>query len=110
MDQFKTAMTSDEKAKLFKAIGYHEGGVETELPVEYVALVMQFNLNMLEICIKNEALGSDTNAELTVLSLQVHGVSCEIDQRPAESGLKLVLLLFIYFFFYSILNLIVDWI
>lgn len=82
-------MTADEKAKLFKAIGYHEDGVETELPIEYVAIVAQFKLQMLEICVRNESLTPvDANDTLTVLSFQIHGVSCEIDQRPAASGLK----------------------
>lgn len=89
MDKFKTAMTADEKEKLFKAIGYHEDGVETELPVEYVALVAQFKLQMLEICIRDESLAPiDVTDTLTVMSFQIHGVSCQVDQRPAASGLK----------------------
>lgn len=96
MDKFKTAMTADEKAKLYTAIGYHEGGVPTELPYNYVALVMQFNLKLLEICVKNELLCDDIQIteqqklsdKQSVLSLQIHEVSCEIGQRPAASGLK----------------------
>lgn len=87
VDQFKTAMTADEKAKLFQAIGYHEDGVQTELPIEYVAIKMEFNLNMLEICIKNTDLNQE-NRKQTVLSLQINGVSCQLDQRPAASGIK----------------------
>lgn len=96
MDQFKTAMTSDEKAKLYQAIGYHEGGVDLQLPEEYVALTMRFNLKLLEVCVRNEVTSSNAllspdspNTDLqTILSLQVKGVSCEVDQRPAASGLK----------------------
>lgn len=90
MGQFKTAMTGEEKAKLYQAIGYHEGGVDLQLPEEYVALTMHFNLKMLEVCVRNEIVNPNTLAmELTsVLSLQVSGVSAEIDQRPASSGLK----------------------
>lgn len=87
MDQFKTAMTAEEKAKLFQAIGYHEDGVQTELPIEYVAMVMEFNLNMMEICIKNTDLDKEADKQ-TVISLQINGVSCQLDQRPAASGLK----------------------
>lgn len=91
MDQFKTAMTSEEKAKLYQAIGYHEGLVDLQLPEDYVALTMHFNLKMLEVCVRNEIINpADLSTVLkTVLSLQVCGVSAEIDQRPASSGLKL---------------------
>lgn len=96
MDQFKTAMTSEEKAKLYQAIGYHEDGVDLQLPEDYVALTMRFNLNILEICVRNEITSSSISklnetigSELqTVLSLQLLGVSCEIDQRPSVSGLQ----------------------
>lgn len=90
MDQFKTAMTSEEKAKLYQAIGYHEGGVDFKLPEDYVALTMNFNLKMLEVCVCNEIINpADLSFGLKkVLSLQVSGVTAEIDQRPASSGLK----------------------
>lgn len=96
VDQFKTAMTSEEKEKLYQAIGYHEGGVDLQLPEEYVAITAHLNLKLLEVCVRNEISGSvpaDLNVGAdglqTVLSLQVSGVSCEIDQRPASNGLKL---------------------
>lgn len=93
MDQFKTAMTPEEKAKLYQAIGYHEGGVDLQLPEDYVALTMRFNLKLLEVCVRNEINNSKAiepiGAELqTVVSLQVKGVMCEVDQRPAASGLR----------------------
>lgn len=83
-------MTSEEKAKLYEAIGYHEGVVDQVLPEEYVAITMHFNLKLLEVCVRNEIIKpSDLEITLsTVLALQVSGVSCEIDQRPAASGLK----------------------
>lgn len=83
-------MTNEEKAKLYEAIGYTEGVVDLQLPEEYVAITMHFNLKLLEVCVRNEIIKpSDLDMTLTkVLSLQVSGVSCEIDQRPAASGLK----------------------
>lgn len=83
-------MTSEEKAKLYEAIGYTEGVVDLQLPEEYVAITMHFNLKMLEVCVRNEMIKpTDLDMSLaTVLSLQVSGVTCEIDQRPASSGLK----------------------
>lgn len=93
VDQFKTAMTSEEKAKLYQAIGYHEDGVDLQLPEDYVALTMRFNLKLLEVCVRNETTHSNSTEPInsvlqTVLSLQVKGVLCEVDQRPAASGLK----------------------
>lgn len=93
LHQFKTAMTPAEKAKLFEAIGYTEGVTDTELPLDYVAISMEFKLNLLEVCVRNESLIVDSNLSSTfdsqtVLSLQVQGVKCGIDQRPASSGLK----------------------
>lgn len=92
--QFKTAMTSEEKEKLYEAIGYHEGGNDLLLPENYVAITMRFNLKLLEVCVRNEVTNSksiETADPLqTVLSLQVKDVLCELDQRPAASGLKWV--------------------
>lgn len=83
-------MTSEEKAKLYEAIGYHEGVIDLQLPEDYVAITSHFNLKLLEISVRNEIIKpSDLEVSLTtILSLQVSGVSCEIDQRPASSGLK----------------------
>lgn len=97
VNQFKTAMTPEEKEKLYQAIGYHEDGIDLQLPEEYVALTAHFNLKLLEVCVRNEGthsskskLNDEETAKLqTILSLQVSGVSCEVDQRPAASGLKL---------------------
>lgn len=91
-------MTSEEKEKLYQAIGYHEDGIDLQLPEEYVALTAHFNLKLLEVCVRNEVTHSsksklnqddETDKMQTILSLQVSGVSCEVDQRPAASGLKL---------------------
>lgn len=92
VDQFKTAMTSEEKEKLYQAIGYHEEGVDLQLPEDYVAITAHFQLKLLEVCVRNEIASSpDVNASndlQTILSLQVSNVSCELDQRPSASGLK----------------------
>lgn len=91
-------MTPEEKEKLYQAIGYHEDGIDLQLPEEYIALTAHFNLKLLEVCVRNEVthtslskLGQDEASDKlqTILSLQVSGVSCEVDQRPAASGLKL---------------------
>lgn len=88
-------MTPDEKAKLYQAIGYHEGGVDLQLPEHFVAITAHFNLKLLEVCVRNEISNSSQlnineipNGLQTILSLQVSGVSCDLDQRPASNGLK----------------------
>lgn len=83
-------MTSEEKAKLYEAIGYREGVVDAQLPENYVAITMHFSLKMLEVNVRNEIINSsDLKMMMTdVISLQVCGVSCDVDQRPASSGLK----------------------
>lgn len=89
-------MTPEEKEKLYNAIGYQEGGGDLQLPEDYVALKLNFNLKLLELNVRNET-GPSSLTQLnetsqqnlrTVLSLQVSGVSCELDQRPASSGLR----------------------
>lgn len=88
-------MTSEEKAKLYQAIGYHEDGVDLQLPEHYVAVTAHFSLKMLELNVRNETTGTSSSnlhelpSEMqTVLSLQVSGVACELDQRPSSNGLK----------------------
>lgn len=90
VNQFKTAMTSEEKAKLYEAIGYQEGVVDEKLPQDFVAIKMHFNLKMLEVNVRNEIIDTtDLKMVLAdVVSLQVCSVTCVIDQRPASSGLK----------------------
>lgn len=82
-------MTPAEKAKLFNAIGFDENEVITDIPADYVAVVAQFQLKLLEIRINNTSLlTNDPLAEVNVLSFMMEDVSCEIDQRPATSGLS----------------------
>lgn len=84
-------MTPGEREKLYKAIGYQEGAVPTELPENYVATNMKFELKMLEISVINDS-NSKTNllelSENRVLLVQLKGVACELDQRPAAAALK----------------------
>lgn len=84
-------MTPGEREKLYKAIGYQEGTVPTELPENYVATNMKFELKMLEISVINDS-NSKSNLldveENRVLLVQLKGVACELDQRPAAAALK----------------------
>lgn len=84
-------MTPGEREKLYKAIGYQEGAVPTELPENYIATNMKFELKMLEISVINDS-NSKTNLqelnENRILLVQLKGVACELDQRPAAAALK----------------------
>lgn len=85
--KFQAAMTGDEKEKLFKAIGYQENAVPTELPETFVAMKLQFELNSLEISIKSN-IESENSIE-NVMLLQLNKVKCAIDQRPSAQSIKL---------------------
>uniref|UniRef100_A0A6B2EM79 Putative vacuolar protein n=1 Tax=Phlebotomus kandelakii TaxID=1109342 RepID=A0A6B2EM79_9DIPT len=83
LTQFNAAMTSEEKAKLYNAIGYSENALPTELPEEFVAMRLHFEMNVLEVAIMND------QSSNRVLLLQLREVNCKIDQRPAASAIKL---------------------
>lgn len=84
-------MTPGEREKLYKAIGYQEGSAPTELPENYVATNMKFELKMLEISVINDSNSKSNLLEVEenrVLLVQLKGVACELDQRPAAAALK----------------------
>lgn len=85
--KFQAAMTTEEKEKLFKAIGYQENSVATELPEHFVALQMHFELNCLEVSIKSN-IESERSIE-NVMLLQLNQVKCSIAQRPSAQSIKL---------------------
>lgn len=85
--KFQAAMTTEEKDKLFKAIGYQENSVATELPEHFVALQMHFELNCLEISIKSN-IESERSIE-NVMLLQLNQVKCSVAQRPSAQSIKL---------------------
>ncbi|XP_029725509.1 intermembrane lipid transfer protein Vps13 isoform X2 [Aedes albopictus] len=96
--QFEAAMTPEEKAKLFKAIGYQESDSPTELPEYYVAQILQFELNSLEVSIKSEVsvgsqekLGSPSRLLERVMMLELKNVKCGVQQRPSAGALKATL-------------------
>lgn len=84
--KFEAAMTSSEKDKLFKAIGYQENASTTQLPESYVATKLQFELNLLEISIKSDV--NSTSMDNVIL-LQLNHVQCAISQRPTAASIKL---------------------
>jgi vacuolar protein sorting-associated protein 13A/C len=83
--KFQAAMTTEEKDKLFKAIGYQENSIPVELPETFVALRMFFELKCLEVTIKSDI----ENSIESVMLLQLNQVKCSISQRPSAQSIKL---------------------
>lgn len=83
--KFQAAMTPEEKEKLFKAIGYQENALPTELPESFVAMKMFFELNSLEVSIKSNIENSVEN----VILLQLNQVKCSVSQRPSAQSIAL---------------------
>ena len=83
--KFQAAMTPGEKEKLFKAIGYQENALPTELPENFVAMKMHFELNCLEVSIKSNIESSVQN----VILLQLNHVKCSVSQRPSAQSIAL---------------------
>ncbi|XP_067143145.1 intermembrane lipid transfer protein Vps13 isoform X2 [Centruroides vittatus] len=80
--QFEEAMTNEEKAKLYEAIGYQENAVPAEYPKEFVENKITFLLCNLVIVI-------DDMSKKQVMKLQLQKVSTEIEQRPSAEAIKL---------------------
>lgn len=111
--QFEAAMTAEEKAKLFKAIGYQENASPTELPENYVAQSLKFELNSLEVSIKSEVsvdsqekLGSPSRLLERVMMLELKNVTCGVEQRPSAGALKSVSIR-VYYHNFAFINLFV---
>jgi vacuolar protein sorting-associated protein 13A/C len=85
--KFQAAMTTEEKEKLFKAIGYQENASPVELPETFVEWRMHFELNCLEVSIKSDIESSIEN----VMLLQLNQVKCSVSQRPAAQSIKVML-------------------
>uniref|UniRef100_A0A182VBQ3 Vacuolar protein sorting-associated protein 13 n=1 Tax=Anopheles merus TaxID=30066 RepID=A0A182VBQ3_ANOME len=85
--QFEAAMTPAEKAKLFQAIGYQENDAPTELPEHYVAQILEFELNSLEVSIKSELSDKETVLNRVML-LELKNVICGVQQRPSAGAMK----------------------
>lgn len=84
--KFEAAMTPEEKAKLYEAIGYQENASPQEYPEHYVGMSIEFVLEALEISVRNEVPNKQISEE--VLFLQLGGLYCILDQRPASSGIR----------------------
>lgn len=85
--KFQAAMTTEEKDKLFKAIGYQENAAPIELPETFVSMRMHFELKCLEVSIRSDIDNSIEN----VMLLQLNQVKCSVSQRPSAQSIKVML-------------------
>ncbi|XP_074661340.1 intermembrane lipid transfer protein VPS13A-like [Tubulanus polymorphus] len=83
-EEFYKAMTPEEKAKLYGAIGYQENAVDENLPVDYVAHKFLFRLNAFSLTLEDEELVKSPE----ILKLSLTDVYANIGQRPAASALR----------------------
>lgn len=89
-------MTPEEKAKMYKAIGYEENSQPKDLPIGYVALKMNFKLIALEIGLYQEVqLNDDQGSALdyfnlpSIILLKFSMATATILQRPAADAICL---------------------
>ncbi|KAH8307603.1 hypothetical protein KR044_004766 [Drosophila immigrans] len=91
VSKFEAAMTPDEKAKMFKAIGYEENAKPQDAPIEYVAIVMNFKLIALDIGLYQEsrtAIADDYHQLPSIMLLQFSMATASITQRPSAEAIS----------------------
>lgn len=76
-------MTKEEKARLYKAIGYQENVTPSQLPEAYVDNSCTFLLRTLEIELIDEA-----DIVKRVVFTELKGVRVRVDTRAAANALK----------------------
>ncbi|XP_014662270.1 PREDICTED: vacuolar protein sorting-associated protein 13A-like [Priapulus caudatus] len=82
-EKFGEAMTPEEKAKLFDAIGYSENQVDTTLPQEFVAMQLKFHLKNLSVSLKEP-----TRKSPQIVKLAFTDAVANVDQRPSAEAIK----------------------
>ncbi|XP_069759027.1 intermembrane lipid transfer protein VPS13C isoform X1 [Narcine bancroftii] len=75
-------LTTEEKTKLYTAIGYSESSHNLILPKEYVAHVISFKLVTTSITIREEPNVPE------IVNVQIIDLSATVEQRPGAKGLK----------------------
>lgn len=85
-------MTPDEKAKMFKAIGYEESSVIQNEPKEYVAMYMKFKLISMDVGLyqdtKEDEVVSDFHSLPPILQLSFSMTTALVTQRPSAGAIS----------------------
>ncbi|XP_052084958.1 intermembrane lipid transfer protein VPS13A-like isoform X11 [Mytilus californianus] len=82
-DKFQEQFTSDEKSKLYDAIGYEENEADPTLPKEFIALRLVTKLTKMSITLRD-----DSSKDSHVIRLQLKDVFSSVGQRPAANAIQ----------------------
>ncbi|XP_062132408.1 intermembrane lipid transfer protein Vps13 isoform X1 [Drosophila sulfurigaster albostrigata] len=94
VSKFEAAMTPEEKAKMFKAIGYEENVKPQDAPIEYVAIVMNFKLIALDIGLYQEPRIAQADSSFdyhqmpSIMLLQFSMATASVTQRPSAEAIS----------------------
>ncbi|XP_065123827.1 intermembrane lipid transfer protein VPS13C isoform X1 [Paramisgurnus dabryanus] len=81
-ESIDSIMTSEEKAKLYTAIGYSESSHNLALPKHYVAIVVTFKLLSTSVTLRERP------GVPEILKVQIIDLSTAISQRPGAQAIK----------------------
>ncbi|KAK3562082.1 hypothetical protein QTP86_027175 [Hemibagrus guttatus] len=82
LESIDAVMTTEEKTKLYTAIGYSENSPNLALPKNYVAMIINFKLLQTSVTVREEASVPE------ILKVQMIGLSTTISQRPGAQAIK----------------------
>ncbi|KAF7703592.1 hypothetical protein HF521_022599 [Silurus meridionalis] len=81
-ESIDAVMTTEEKTKLYTAIGYSENSPNLALPKNYVAVIVNFKLLQTSVTVREEASIPE------ILKVQMIGLSTTVSQRPGAQAIK----------------------
>ncbi|XP_017333077.2 intermembrane lipid transfer protein VPS13C isoform X1 [Ictalurus punctatus] len=81
-ESIDAVMTTEEKSKLYTAIGYSENSPNLALPKNYIAVIINFKLLQTSVTVREEANIPE------ILKVQMIGLSTTISQRPGAQAIK----------------------
>ncbi|MCI4383796.1 hypothetical protein PGIGA_G00030820 [Pangasianodon gigas] len=81
-ESLDAVVTTEEKTKLYTAIGYSENSPNLALPKNYIAVIVNFKLLQTSVTVREEASIPE------ILKVQMIGLSTTISQRPGAQAIK----------------------
>ncbi|XP_055872705.1 intermembrane lipid transfer protein VPS13C-like isoform X9 [Biomphalaria glabrata] len=85
-DKFQEEFTTEEKAKLYSAIGYDENAKDPTYPEEFVAVRLVTKLNKLSLTLMEK---KKIPAQSQLLKLSLSEICASFGQRPAANAIRL---------------------
>ncbi|GAA6110095.1 vacuolar protein sorting-associated protein 13C isoform X2 [Tachysurus ichikawai] len=82
LESIDAVMTTEEKTKLYTAIGYSDNSPNLALPKNYIAMMINFKLLQTSVTVREEASVPE------ILKVQMIGLSTTISQRPGAQAIK----------------------